>query len=266
MDPTPPPRTNSDRPALERSRSFSELQVSLRTWRRLPTITAFKRVDDETVKVQALEHTLYSDPEKRRAWQGAFFIINKRVRSLGETVELADGSRFKVGPAQFAKIDNWMSTIPLPLVLLEYDRLWAENVHGASMHSTVAFAIAMFEWYSRTRSAAHEAGEHWAQKLSTLELRGESSGWHEYVHQLSLELAGDHGRPAQLYPHRAEFFKSDQVAVEPTLTDLYVGLHENEADLLDEAKKENPTASRSPHRVVARKVWGYVPNVFKRMP
>ena len=66
MDPTPLSRRNTDRPALERSRSFSELQLGLRTWRRLPTITAFKRVDDETVKVESLEHALYSDAEKRR--------------------------------------------------------------------------------------------------------------------------------------------------------------------------------------------------------
>ncbi|GAA5904955.1 hypothetical protein JCM8208_007236 [Rhodotorula glutinis] len=298
MDPAAPPRrTNSDRPPLERSRSFSELQQSLKTWRRLPTITAFKRVDDVTVKVQVLEHTLYSDPEKRRAWQGAFLDINKRVRSLSGTVDLSDASRFKVGPAQLAKIDNWMSTIPVALVLVEYDRLWTSNVHSSGVRCTVAFAdllrslglvkssgfigpfvrwleehapvavalwVAMFEWYCRERQDAIAHGDNLARKLSVLELHGESPGWHDYVHQLSPELAGEQVRaPQPLYPHRADFFQAKEVVVEPTLTDLYVALR-GKADLLDEAARESPVAPRSPHRVMARKVWDHVPNVFKR--
>ncbi|GAA5933225.1 hypothetical protein JCM3775_002576 [Rhodotorula graminis] len=301
MDPVvPPPRTNSDRPALERSRSFNELRQALETWRRLPTITAFKRADDKTVKVQVLEHRVWSDLEERRAWQEAFLIVNKRVSSLSKTVELADASRFKVGPAQFAKTDNWMSTIPVALVLLEYDILWLENAHGSGTHSPAAFAklvqslglvtaschvgplmiwlkqhapvagalwVAMFEWYKRMRSAAVEQNDNWARKLSVLELHGESPGWHDYVHRLDLELAGDRlrGGPA-LYPHRGDFFQATEVVVEPTMTDLYVALHPDKAALLTEARGECPTTPRSPHRVMARKVWAHVPSVFKRMP
>lgn len=208
-----------------------------------------------------------------------------------------------------------MSTVPLPLVLLEYDRLWTDNVHGANTRSAIAFAsllrslglvkgsgwwgslghwleqhaavalalwIAMFEFYSRTRSMALEAGEDWAHKLSALELHGESPGWHAYLQQLGLERAGDGGRPPQLYPHRANFFLGNEVAVEPTFTDLYVALHDDKEALLGEAARcarsppspssrslalarradPVPTSTRSehvaqssPHRVMARKVW-----------
>ncbi|BGP38237.1 hypothetical protein JCM10450v2_002170 [Rhodotorula kratochvilovae] len=121
----------------------------VRKWYRAPAAVAFKRIRMYSeVEVEQVGWDLYHEPDRRRAWMQAFVDVDLGAGAITQ-VNLPKGfSALNLGNMSYAKIDNWMSTIPLPLVLIEFDHLFLEPPSRAvnpRVHHIEAFAFLLLD-------------------------------------------------------------------------------------------------------------------------
>ncbi|GAA5929505.1 hypothetical protein JCM3775_002359 [Rhodotorula graminis] len=103
------------------------LEPFVRAWLEDPTATIFARVDWQNVATNFIHPALYV--ENRRDWRKRIFGINERVH-LGPVNLDGPSLVWEVNPSTMAKIDNWMSTIPLYHVLRAFDQVWPYQLNA----------------------------------------------------------------------------------------------------------------------------------------